>query len=294
MAKIRAAIIGSGNIGTDLVIKALRSEWIEPAWVVGIDPASDGLKRASGLGLKTTAKGVDGLLPHVEADGIAIAFDATSAHAHHDNAEKLAAAGVLMIDLTPAAIGPYCVPPVNLQAHVGTRERNLNMVTCGGQATIPIVAAVSRVQSVEYAEIVATVAAKSVGPGTRQNIDEFTRTTASAVASVGGAKTGKAIIIINPADPPLIMRDTIHCLTETEPDEAAITASIRAMVKEVQRYVPGYVIKNGPVFDGRRVSTFMEVQGLGDYLPKYAGNLDIMTAAALRTAEMLAQAERSA
>jgi acetaldehyde/propanal dehydrogenase len=288
-AKVRAAIVGSGNIGTDLVIKALRSEWIEPVWVVGIDPASDGLKRASGLGLRTTAKGVDGLLPHVAEDAIQIAFDATSAHAHHENAQKLGDAGVLMIDLTPAAIGPYCVPPVNLQAHVGTQERNLNMVTCGGQATIPIVAAVSRVQPVEYAEIVATVASRSVGPGTRQNIDEFTRTTAGAVESVGGAKKGKAIIIINPADPPLIMRDTIHCLTETDPDKEAITASIHAMVKEVQRYVPGYVIKNGPVFEGRRVTTFMEVQGLGDYLPKYAGNLDIMTAAALRTAEMLAQ-----
>ena len=289
MKKTRAAIIGSGNIGTDLVIKALRSEWIEPVWVVGIDPDSDGLKRAASLGLRTTWKGVDGLVPHVDKDQIQIAFDATSAHAHHENARKLAEAGVLMIDLTPAAIGPFCVPPVNLQAHVGTRERNLNMVTCGGQATIPIVAAVSRVQPVDYAEIVATVSSRSVGPGTRQNIDEFTRTTASAVESVGGAKRGKAIIIINPADPPLIMRDTIHCLTASEPDGEAITESILAMVKEVQRYVPGYVVKNGPVFDGNRVTTFMEVQGLGDYLPKYAGNLDIMTAAALRTAEMLAQ-----
>jgi acetaldehyde/propanal dehydrogenase len=292
MKKIRAAIIGSGNIGTDLVMKALRSEWIEPVWLVGLDPASDGLKRAASLGLRTTAKGVDGLLPHVDADAIQVAFDATSAHAHHENARKLAAAGVLVIDLTPAAIGPYCVPPVNLQAHVGTRERNLNMVTCGGQATIPIVAAVSRVQPVEYAEIVATVASRSVGPGTRQNIDEFTRTTARAVESVGGARRGKAIIVINPADPPLIMRDTIHCLTETDPDRPRITESIHAMVKEVQRYVPGYVVKNGPVFDERRVTTFMEVQGLGDYLPKYAGNLDIMTAAALRTAEMLAQEMR--
>ena len=287
--KIKAAIVGSGNIGTDLVIKALRSEWIEPAWVVGIDPDSDGLKRAAALGLKTTPKGVDGLLPHLKADNIQIAFDATSAHAHHDNWRKLGEQGVLMIDLTPAAVGPFCVPPVNLQAHVGTRERNLNMVTCGGQATIPMVAAVSRVQPVEYAEIVATVSSRSVGPGTRQNIDEFTRTTAGAVESIGGAKRGKAIIIINPADPPLIMRDTIHCLTETTPDREAITMSIHAMVKEVQRYVPGYVLKNGPVFEDRRVTTFMEVQGLGDYLPKYAGNLDIMTAAALRTAEMLAQ-----
>jgi acetaldehyde/propanal dehydrogenase len=289
--KVRAAIVGSGNIGTDLVIKALRSEWVEPVWVVGIDPASDGLKRAAGLGLRTTAKGVDGLLPHLEEDGIQIAFDATSAHAHHENARKLGDAGVLMIDLTPAAIGPYCVPPVNLQAHVGTRERNLNMVTCGGQATIPIVAAVSRVQPVEYAEIVATVSSRSVGPGTRQNIDEFTRTTAGAVESVGGAKRGKAIIIINPADPPLIMRDTIHCLTETDPDREAIAKSIHAMVSEVQRYVPGYVVKNGPVFEGRRVTTFMEVQGLGDYLPKYAGNLDIMTAAAVRVGEELARAQ---
>lgn len=288
MKKLRAAIIGSGNIGTDLLIKALRSEWIEPAWVVGIDPQSDGLARAAKLGVKTTAEGVDGLLPHIEADDIQIAFDATSAYAHAENSRKLTERGVLMIDLTPAAIGPYCIPPVNLKEHVGTREMNVNMVTCGGQATIPMVAAVSRVQPVAYAEIVATVASKSVGPGTRANIDEFTRTTAEAVEKIGGAKKGKAIIIINPAEPSLIMRDTIHCLTEGEPDQKAITESVHEMVKEVQRYVPGYTLKNGPVFDGRRVSTFMEVQGLGDYLPKYAGNLDIMTAAALRTAEMFA------
>jgi acetaldehyde/propanal dehydrogenase len=289
MKKVRAAIVGSGNIGTDLVMKALRSEWIEPAWVVGIDPESDGLRRAAKLGLKTTHLGVDGLIPHLAPDAIRIVFDATSAHAHEENWAKLKSHDVTAIDLTPAAIGPYCVPPVNLAQHAGTRERNLNMVTCGGQATIPMVAAVSRVQPVAYGEIVATVASRSVGPGTRQNIDEFTRTTAGAVESIGGAKRGKAIIIINPADPPLIMRDTIHCLTETDPDREAITKSIHAMVKEVQRYVPGYVLKNGPVFDGRRVTVFMEVQGLGDYLPKYAGNLDIMTAAALRTAEMLAQ-----
>jgi acetaldehyde/propanal dehydrogenase len=288
MKKIRAAIIGSGNIGTDLVMKALRSEWIEPVWVVGIDPESDGLRRAEKLGLKTTAKGVDGLVPHIAADHIQIAFDATSAYAHAENSRKVTEQGVLMIDLTPAAIGPYCIPPVNLQAHVGKQEMNVNMVTCGGQATIPMVAAVSRVQEVEYAEIVATVASKSVGPGTRQNIDEFTRTTAGAVERIGGAKKGKAIIIINPAEPPLIMRDTIHCLTKEAPKEKEIAESVRDMVKEVQRYVPGYTLKNGPVFDGRRVSTFMEVMGLGDYLPKYAGNLDIMTAAALRTAEMFA------
>jgi acetaldehyde/propanal dehydrogenase len=287
--KIKAAIIGSGNIGTDLLYKARRSEWIDPAWVVGVDPASDGLRRAAALGLATTSAGVDGLLPHVARDAIRIAFDATSAHAHHENARKLGALGVLMVDLTPAAIGPYCIPPVNLAEHVGSRATNVNMVSCGGQATVPMVAAVSRVQPVEYAEIVATVASRSVGPGTRQNIDEFTRTTASAVERLGGAKRGKAIIVINPAEPPLIMRDTIHCLTEGPPDEAAITASIHAMVKEVARYVPGYRIKNGPVFEGRRVSVFLEVEGLGDYLPKYAGNLDIMTAAALRTGELFAE-----
>ena len=194
-----------------------------------------------------------------------------------------------MIDLTPAAIGPFCVPPVNLAEHVGKGEMNVNMVTCGGQATIPMVAAVSRVQPVAYGEIVATVSSKSAGPGTRKNIDEFTRTTASAVEKVGGAKKGKAIIILNPAEPPLIMRDTVHCLTETEPDQARITESIHAMIKEVQKYVPGYKLVNGPVFDGKRVSVFLEVEGLGDYLPKYAGNLDIMTAAAARTAEMFAE-----
>ncbi len=287
--KIKTAIIGSGNIGTDLVFKARRSEWVEPVWMVGIDPESDGLARAKSIGLRTTARGVDGLLPHVTEDGIRIAFDATSAYAHADNARKLRTRGVLVVDLTPAALGPYCIPPVNLKEHLGTRAMDVSMVSCGGQATIPMVAAVSRVQAVEYAEIVATVASKSVGPGTRQNIDEFTRTTAGAVERVGGARRGKAIIIINPADPPLMMRDTIHCLTEAEPDRDAITRSIHAMVAEVQRYVPGYTLKNGPVFDGRRVSTFIEVQGLGDYLPRYAGNLDIMTAAAVRTAELFAQ-----
>jgi acetaldehyde/propanal dehydrogenase len=286
--KIKAAIIGSGNIGTDLVIKARRSAAIEPVWLVGIDPASDGLRRARELGLKTTHQGVDGLLPHIDKDQIQIAFDATSAHAHAETSRKLARKGVLVIDLTPAALGPYCIPPVNLKDHLGTREMDVNMVSCGGQATIPMVAAVSRVQPVEYAEIVATVASKSIGPGTRQNIDEFTRTTAAAVASIGGAKKGKAIIIVNPAEPPLMMRDTIHCLTEGDPDVEAITRSVHEMIAEVQKYVPGYSLKNGPVFDGRRVTTFVEVQGLGDYLPKYAGNLDIMTAAALRTAEMFA------
>ena len=289
MKKIKCALIGPGNIGTDLLAKLQRSVVLEPVWMVGIDPESDGLRKARELGIKTTADGVDGLLPHVVADGVQIAFDATSAYVHAENSRKLNALGVMMIDLTPAAIGPYCVPPVNLKQHVGRREMNVNMVTCGGQATIPMVHAVSRVQSVDYAEIVATVASRSAGPGTRKNIDEFTRTTAGAVAQVGGAKKGKAIIVVNPAEPPLIMRDTVHCLTEEAPKVAQIEASVHAMVKEVQQYVPGYRIVNGPVFDGKRVSIYLEVEGLGDYLPKYAGNLDIMTAAAARTAEMSAE-----
>jgi len=287
--KVKAAIVGSGNIGTDLMYKALRSPLIEPVWMVGIDPESDGLARARDLGLKTTHEGVDGLLRDWAPGEVQIAFDATSAYAHADNARKLNGAGVMMIDLTPAAIGPFCVPPVNLAAHVDSREMNVNMVTCGGQATIPMVAAISRVQAVDYAEIIATVASKSAGPGTRKNIDEFTRTTADGVARVGGAKKGKAIIILNPAEPPLIMRDTIHCLTAETPDEEAITASVYGMIEEVRKYVPGYTLKNGPVFDGRRVSIYLEVAGLGDYLPTYAGNLDIMTAAALRTGELFAE-----
>lgn len=287
--KLKAAIIGPGNIGTDLLLKMFRSEWIEPVWMVGIDPESDGLKRAREMGIKTTAEGVDGLLPHVVEDDIRIAFDATSAYVHAENSRKLNELGVIMVDLTPAAIGPYCVPPVNLAKHAKELEMNVNMVTCGGQATIPMVAAVSQVQAVEYGEIIATVSSHSAGPGTRKNIDEFTRTTASAVEKVGGAETGKAIIIINPAEPPLMMRDTVHCLTKDTPDQEAITASVHKMVKEVQKYVPGYRLVNGPVFDGNRVSVFMEVEGLGDYLPKYAGNLDIMTAAGLRTAEMFAE-----
>jgi len=287
--KIKCALIGPGNIGTDLLAKLQRSPVLEPVWMVGIDPESDGLKRAREMGIKTTAEGVDGLLPHVLADGVQIAFDATSAYVHAENSRKLNELGVLMIDLTPAAIGPFCVPPVNLKHHVGQGEMNVNMVTCGGQATIPMVAAISRVQPVAYGEIVATVSSKSAGPGTRKNIDEFTRTTAGAVEKVGGAKKGKAIIIINPAEPPLMMRDTVHCLTEGEPQQDAIRESIADMIKEVQKYVPGYRLVNGPVFDGNRVSVYLEVEGLGDYLPKYAGNLDIMTAAAARTAEMFAE-----
>ena len=290
--KIKCALIGPGNIGTDLLAKLQRSPVLEPVWMVGIDPESDGLKRAREMGIKTTSDGVDGLVPHMQADGVQIVFDATSAYVHAENSRKVNEQGALMIDLTPAAIGPFCVPPVNLKAHVGSGEMNVNMVTCGGQATIPMVAAVSRVQAVAYGEIVATVSSRSVGPGTRKNIDEFTRTTAGAVEKVGGAKKGKAIIVINPAEPPLIMRDTVHCLVDEAagaPDQAAITASVHAMLAEVQKYVPGYRLVNGPVFDGQRVSVYLEVEGLGDYLPKYAGNLDIMTAAAARTAEMFAE-----
>ena len=288
-SKIKVAIIGPGNIGTDLLMKAMRSDVIEPVWMVGVVAESPGLARANELGLKTTAEGVDGMLPTMEEDGVQICFDATSAYVHEENSRKVNEKAAVMIDLTPAAIGPFCIPPVNLAEAVDQKKMNVNMVTCGGQATIPLVAAVSRVQAVEYGEIVATVSSKSAGPGTRKNIDEFTRTTAKGVEVVGGAKKGKAIIIINPAEPPLIMRDTVHCLTADEPDEAAITRSIHEMVAEVQLYVPGYTLKNGPVFDGNRVSIYMQVEGLGDFLPKYAGNLDIMTAAGLRTAEMYAK-----
>ena len=287
--KLRAAIIGPGNIGTDLLMKAMRSDWIEPVWMVGIEE-SEGIKRARDFGMKVSTNGVDGLVPHMKEDNIQIVFDATSAYVHAENSRKVTEQGAIMIDLTPAAIGPYCIPPVNLhQLLQEGRKENVNMVTCGGQATIPMVAAVSRVQPVDYGEIVATVASKSVGPGTRKNIDEFTRTTAGAIEQIGGAKKGKAIIIVNPAEPPLIMRDTVHCLTASEPEQDKILASIHAMVADVQQYVPGYHLTNDPVFDGNRVTIFLQVEGLGDFLPNYSGNLDIMTAAALRTAEMYAE-----
>jgi acetaldehyde/propanal dehydrogenase len=289
MKKIRCALIGSGNIGTDLIYKIQRSPFLEPVWMVGIDPESEGLARARDMGLKTTAAGVDGLLPHVLEDNVQIAFDATSAYVHAENSRKLNELGVMMIDLTPAAIGPLCVPPVNLKAHAEKVEMNVNMISCAGQATIPIVIAVSRIQPVGYGEIVASLASKSIGPGTRANLDEFTYTTSNAIEIVGGARKGKALAIINPAEPPMMMRNTISCLTDDEPDQAKITESVLEMIKEVQKYVPGYRLVNGPLFDGKRVTVFMEVAGLGDYLPKYAGNLDIMTAAATRTAEMFAQ-----
>ena len=285
--KVKCALIGSGNIGTDLIYKIQRSEFLEPVWMVGIDPESEGLARARDMGLKTTAEGVDGLLPYIKEDGVQIAFDATSAYVHAENSRKLNELGVFMVDLTPAAIGPLCVPPVNLNELESTM--NVNMISCAGQATIPVVHGVSRVQSVEYAEIIASLASKSIGPGTRANLDEFTYTTSNAVCKVGGARRGKALCIINPADPPMIMRNTIYCLTDDEPDQEAITQSLMDMIEQVQRYVPGYKLVNGPVFEGNKVGVFMEVAGLGDYLPTYAGNLDIMTAAACRTAEMYAE-----
>ena len=286
MAKIKCVLIGSGNIGTDLLYKLKRSELLEPVWMVGIDEDSEGLARAREMGLKTTADGVDGVLPHLASDGVQIAFDATSAYVHKENSDKMNACGVFMVDLTPAAIGPLCVPPVNLDQLADTM--NVNMISCAGQATIPIVYGVSRIQGVEYAEIIASLASKSIGAGTRANLDEFTYTTSNAVCEVGGAKKGKALCVINPAEPPMIMRNTIYCLTEEEPDQERITASLMEMIEAVQHYVPGYKLVNGPVFEGNKVGVFMEVAGLGDYLPTYAGNLDIMTAAACRTAEMYA------
>jgi len=286
--KINCALIGSGNIGTDLMYKLKRSDILNPLWMVGIDPESDGLIRAQKDGMKTTSDGVDGLLPFIKEDGIKIAFDATSAYVHGENNRKLAELGVKVIDLTPAAIGPFCVPSVNMEQLLKDDVQNVNMVTCGGQATIPMVAAISSVQEVEYAEIIATAASKSAGPGTRANIDEFTETTKLGIEKIGGAKKGKAIIILNPAEPPLMMRDTVHCQTTETPDQDAIIKSVNDMVKEVQKFVPGYTLKNGPVFDGNKISIWLEVEGLGDYLPKYAGNLDIITAAATNIAEQMA------
>ena len=287
--RAHAAIIGPGNIGTDLLMKCLRSEWIEPIWMVGIEESA-GIERARNLGLHTTIKGIDGLLSEWATSPVDFVFDATSAAAHAYHSAKVMEQGAFMIDLTPAAIGPYCIPPVNLDAVLAQNNaRNINMVTCGGQATIPMVRAVSRVQSVRYAEIVATVASKSVGMGTRDNIDEFTRTTSAAISQIGLADEGKAIIVINPAEPPLMMRDTIHCLTHDAPLASQILASVQRMVEEMQTYVPGYQLTNPPVFDEGRITISVQVAGLGDFLPTYAGNLDIMTAAGLRTAEMIVQ-----
>ena len=285
MSKIPVAIVGSGNIGTDLMYKLLRSAVVEARWMVGVDPASEGLRLAAKAGLDASPEGIDWLF--AQDDQPAIVFEATSASVHVRNAPRYLERGIRAVDLTPAARGPYVIPPVNLSQYID--EMNVNMVTCGGQATIPMVFAVSRVVDVDYAEIVATVASKSAGPGTRQNIDEFTRTTSNAVEVLGGARRGKAIIILNPAEPPMLMRDTIFCNLPAGTDHADIERSIAAMVADVQQYVPGYRLTANPQFDEGRVAIFVEVEGAGDYLPPYAGNLDIMTAAATRVGESIAK-----
>lgn len=301
--KVKVAIIGSGNIGTDLMIKILRhGQYLEMGAMVGIDPASDGLARAQRFGVPITAEGIDGLLAMDHIDEIKIVFDATSAGAHRRHSELLTARGIRVVDLTPAAIGPYVIPPINMDEHLDAP--NINMVTCGGQATIPMVAAVSRVAKVHYGEIVASISSKSAGPGTRANIDEFTETTSKAIEVCGGAERGKAIIILNPAEPPLLMRDSVFVLSESA-DRAAIEASVEEMVRMVQQYVPGYRLKQRVQFEeisveaplnvpgigkvsGLKTSIFLEVEGAAHYLPAYAGNLDIMTSAAKACAERLA------
>lgn len=294
--KIPTAIVGSGNIGTDLMHKLLRSPVLQPEALIGIDPASEGLERARELGVEATSEGVDWLLSR--ADRFRLVFEATSAKVHARHAQLFADADLIAIDLTPAAIGPAVVPPVNLEEHLN--ERNVNLITCGGQATIPIVAAVTQVCPVPYAEIVSAVASRSAGPGTRQNIDEFTRATARGLETIGRAGRGKAIIILNPADPPLIMRNTVYCALPEGFDAEKVIASIEQMVAEVATYVPGYRLKSTPMIDAgpfnttggvaaARVTTLLEVEGAGDYLPPYAGNLDIMTSAAVRVGETLAR-----
>jgi acetaldehyde dehydrogenase (acetylating) len=287
LSKVKVAILGSGNIGTDLMIKLGRSKTLELTAVIGIDPQSDGLRRARELGYAGVHTGIDGFLadPELEAD---IVFDATSAKAHLYNAKVLKEAGIKVIDMTPAAVGPLVCAAVNIEDHLD--KDNINLITCGGQATIPMVHAVNRVSSVEYAEIVATIASLSAGPGTRANIDEFTETTSRAIAEVGGAKKGKAIMILNPAEPPIMMRDTVYTVVEDGTmNEEAIRQSIDEMVKVVQTYVPGYRLRTEPIFEGNKVTIFLEVEGAGDYLPKYSGNLDIMTSAGVKIAEAFAQ-----
>ncbi|MET3290483.1 UNVERIFIED_CONTAM: acetaldehyde dehydrogenase [Brevibacillus sp. OAP136] len=284
MSKIKAAIIGSGNIGTDLMYKLERCAHIELAAMIGIDPDSDGLRRAHDRGYPIYANGIQAI---VDQPGLAdIVFDATSAKAHVRHAKALRELGKIAIDLTPAARGPFVCPVVNLAEKL--ESDNVNLITCGGQATIPIVHAINRVADVSYAEIVATIASKSAGPGTRANIDEFTFTTRRGLEEVGGADVGKAIIIMNPAEPPILMRDTVYCDVK-ELDEQAICRSIQEIVASVQQYVPGYRLKQEPLFDGNRVTVFLEVEGAGDYFPPYAGNLDIMTAAAAQVGETVAQ-----
>jgi acetaldehyde dehydrogenase (acetylating) len=287
LSKVKVAVLGSGNIGTDLMVKLGRSELLELTAVIGIDPQSDGLRRARELGYAGVDTGIDGFLADstLEAD---IVFDATSAKAHLYNAKVLKEAGIKVIDMTPAAVGPYVCAAVNIDQHLD--KDNINLITCGGQATIPMVHAVNRVAPVEYAEIVATIASLSAGPGTRANIDELTETTSLAISKVGGAKKGKAIMILNPAEPPIMMRDTVYTLVEEgKMDEEAIRKSIDEMAKVVQSYVPGYRLRTEPIFEGNKVTIFLEVEGAGDYLPKYAGNLDIMTSAGVKIAEAFAK-----
>jgi acetaldehyde dehydrogenase len=291
---VTVAIVGSGNIGTDLLMKLQRDDLLDVRWMIGVDPESDGLRRAREAGLQTSAEGVDWLLAQDELPDLL--FEATAAGVHAANAARYAEAGITAIDLTPAAVGPFVIPSVNLDEHLDAQ--NMNMVTCGGQATVPMVAAVSRVTAVPYGEIVASVSSVSAGPGTRANIDEFTHTTARAVEVVGGARRGKAIIVLNPADPPLLMRDTVYCAIAQDADEAAIADSIHEMVADVARFVPGYRLTAAPQFDAPRaawgglgrVAILLEVEGRGDYFPPYAGNLDIMTAAAARVGHQLALA----
>ncbi|SDI47501.1 acetaldehyde dehydrogenase (acetylating) [Alteribacillus bidgolensis] len=290
MKKLKAGIIGSGNIGTDLMMKVESSQFLEMSAMIGIDPNSDGLRHAKKRGHSIFDNGIDGFLE--ESNLADILFDATSAKAHYYHAQSLEKIQKQVIDLTPAAIGPFVVPTVNLEEHV--TKSNINMITCGGQATIPIVHAINSVCQVDYAEIVATIASESAGPGTRANIDEFTYTTAQGIEKVGGAKKGKAIIILNPADPPIIMRDTVQCIAPgaNERQDELIEA-IQKRVRQVQNYVPGYTLRTNPIFDGDQITVFIEVKGAADYLPSYAGNLDIMTASAVKVGEELAKHQLS-